>query len=202
MNQRNIATFLASALVLAACSGGGSTIGDTEGLALEEDSTPTQEQTITAESSTPVEQADSGASELDAFRGVVVVGSNRYEFALAGVGLNCMTILDRSTGATGALIDADGNEIILPEGGRAATLLLFVYADGIEPGDSPASISVKDDGNDTHWKAGAEFEGSEILTVTIEAGVTLGAATFIDDNVRQAGGTPEPVAGSFEVSCG
>jgi len=199
MNQKTIAIMFSLALVVAACGGGGPSATDTEGGALEEGTSPNQDQTVTT-TTTTVAQAGGDTSELAGFRGVVVIGSDRYEFALAGTALNCMQILNRSFSASGALIDADGNEVVLPEGGRSATLRFSVDADGIERPDSPASIIVKDNENDTRWAAGVEFEGSEIGSVTIEDGAR-GTAIFIEDNVREAGGTPRSVTGTFELSC-
>lgn len=202
MKNRTVSLLVAAMVTMAACSSGeesSSSNGEPESSPVDValDSAASDGSTVTA---TAVD-GNAGGPDLAENRGVVVIGSDRYEFTMAGSGTLCLTLTGATSFGAGALVDGDGNEIKLAEGGRAATLSYYVYDDDVEPGDEPPNITVRDDENDRRWMAGIEVEGTQISGVTIDGVVTRGSATFVDDVVRQSGGVSEPVAGTFEIAC-
>jgi len=202
MKNRTVSLLVALMMTMAACSSGedpSSSNGEPEPPPADvaQDSATSDSSTVTA---TAVD-GDGEGPDVAESRGVVVIGSDRYEFTMAGAGTLCQTLMGATSFGAGALVDGDGNEITLAEGGRAATLSYHLYDDDVEPGDEPANITVKDDANDRRWMAGIDVEGTEISGVTIDGVVTRGSATFVDDIVRQSGGTSDPVAGTFEIAC-
>ena len=189
--RKLVGIFAVLALVAAACGSGGESSSD-----------PTSAPTG-SENDTPTTAASAAQGENTA---VVTIGANRYEFDATPGGVNrCDRNFNGAIWVIG--VSADGS------GGGIALLLP-------PPNDpnlfkQPPTIRVDDKANDLEWRADPEFWTqydetaglvSQVDSWTTRSVIITGSATFVESNSAYAfiGGTgeqPEPIQGTFEISC-
>ena len=204
---------------LVACGGGSDDGAEAEPL-------PTAEQAEDAaggtETETGTEGSDSDAStaqaaepaaesSVGAGKAVVTVGDQTYEADLTGSLTVCIS-MGGALAASGPIDGIDGGRIdidIPPEDYETSS------DDGWEPPSVQVDLGEDDNGVPIGWTAGPvvaefypDFAGvSQVDSFSVDGASASGTATFIDDfqimlfNGGQAE-EPQPVQGSFEVSCG
>jgi len=130
---------------------------------------------------------------------VVIVGDTRYEFDVSRLCLSAFSAFGAAGKAT------DGSDIDLfvdlpPEDWQTRS----------DSADwEPPSVWVNDDANNLDWRAGGEVVTSlgvdenlsQVTSFDIDGSRASGTAIFIDFTNVTLGQAPEPVEGSFEVSC-
>jgi len=130
---------------------------------------------------------------------VVIVGDTRYEFDVSSLCLSAFSAFGAAGKAT------DGSDVDLS--------LDLPPEDWQTRSDSadwePPSVWVNGDANNLDWRAGGEVVTSfgvdenlsQVTSFDIDGSRASGSAIFIDFTNVPLGQAPEPVEGSFEVSC-
>jgi hypothetical protein len=188
MSRIPLALLLAASLV-AAC-GGGDTNSGSDG----------QPGSDTSSTTGPPGGASGPDASGPANYAVVTVGDVVYEFPADPLNAcnNLGNVIGASyaTGADGGPVQAGGPDV--------AVQLNFIVpeVDWEAQGLQAPSITLDDYGRGVRWQAGG-FDDIEGVFETWEMsdGRAQGTVTFIDYIVHSAGGTTEPIPGSFEILC-
>jgi hypothetical protein len=179
---------LLMALLLAACGPIGDPRAQTSGT--DADATPTTQQEVIDTSSD--DQLDFGDVENTA---IVIIGGERYEFT----DLYCVTM----GGALGAV----------SVGGDPKVDIDIPPRDWETSGEDWGPPTIRVSGNEPYFdfRAGDEMfesddrvgEGmSKVDSFTTDGVRATGTATFIDTNAVMLNQEPDPIEGTFEVTCG
>lgn len=208
------------ACALAACGGGGDDDGAEAGSSL-----PAQEAIEATDGTEPEQSNSDGSAEPDtesdtepaaessigAGKAVVTIGDETYEADLSGDLTVCVS-MGGAIAASGPIDGIDGGRIKIdlpPEDYETSS------DDGWEPPSVRVDLGEDDDGVPIGWAAAPDvaelnpdFAGSsQVDSFSVDDASASGTATFIDDFqiLLFNGGQveePQPVQGSFQVSCG
>jgi hypothetical protein len=208
---------LGMALVLAGCGGGddGASVASTDTSPSDAptddaEAEPAAEESsgddTTEDAAEPAPEASSGGQML-----VVTIGDTTYEADLSTDFTVCIS-MGGAVGAAGPIPGIDGGSInvdIPPEDYETST------DQGWEPPSVRVDLGEDENGVPVSWRASPEvaefwpeFAGtSQVDSFTVDGASASGTATFIDDFGIQLflagqGDEPQPVQGTFAVSCG